>query len=146
MANEKKFEIENTIENEAFAMVEAGKGTIIRETTTTDEITLFNAVNSASTKVKDVLGIPLNIVDIVVTSVDVSDDPNDPDGVKHSRPCCHFFTDDGAHISSISNGVCRATNRLLGFNIIPSTEKPLTIMFTTTETKKGTAHTFTLVK
>lgn len=141
-----KFEITANPNGTTFAICEVGTGAVVRDSTTTDTITLFNAVNGVSKSVKDVLGVPMMITDIVITSADISDDINDPDGVKHSKPCVHFFGADGEHVSSVSNGICRATDKLLGCGLVPTPENPIKLMFTTVNTKKGTAHTFTLLK
>ena len=53
-----------------------------------------------------------SVTDIVVTSADILKDINDPDpenGERENKPVVPFFTADGKHISSISNGIIRAT-------------------------------------
>lgn len=131
-----------------FAINEEGDGAKIRTTTTTDDVTLFNALNSAAEKVEEYIDECVEVTDIVVTSADVLKDINDPDpdGEKENRPVVHFFTSDGKHISSISNGIRRATENLLSVGFAPSAESPIVIKFKTVKTKKGIAHSFDLVK
>lgn len=131
-----------------FATVEAGTGATIRTTTTTDDVTLFNAINGSAEKVEDYLGKDVIITDIVVSSADVLKDINDPDpdnGEKESKPVIHFFTNEGVHISSISNGIARATKNLLSVGFQPTKESPITIRFKEVKTKRGTAHSFDLI-
>ena len=131
--------------NEIFAVVECGQGAIVRETTTTDDVTLFNAVNSTGEKVADNLGVDIIVTNIVITSADVNSDMNDENNDKVNKPCVNFFTADGRQISSISNGIIRATRALFGVGFTPTTERPITIRFKEQKTKKGTCHTFDLV-
>lgn len=130
-----------------FEINEAGKGAKIRTATTTDDVTLFNALNGSAEKVEDYLGKDVKVSDIIVTSADVLKDINDtdPDGEKENRPVVHFFTADGHHISSISNGIRRATMNLLEVGFGPTKENPITIHFKEVKTKKGTAHSFDLI-
>ena len=136
----------NDLSNE-FATVEVGTGAMIRTSTTTDDVTLFNAVNGSAEKVEDYLGKDVIITDIVVSSADVLKDINDPDpdGEKESKPVVHFFTNEGVHISSISNGIARATKNLLSVGFQPTKEAPITIRFKEVKTKRGTAHSFDLI-
>lgn len=132
----------------AFEVVAAGQGETVRATTTDKSSTLFNALNGQGKKVKDVLGIELTITNIVVTSADVVKNFADKDkenAEKVSKPCVHFFTDDGQHISSISTGICRATDKLFAAGLTPVEGSPVKLMFTTVETKNGTAHNFELI-
>ena len=131
--------------HEIFAVVEYGQGAIVRETTTTDDVTLFNAVNSTGEKVADNLGVDIVVTNIVVTSADVNSDMNDENSDKVNKPCVNFFTADGKQISSISNGIIRATRALFGVGFTPTAERPITIRFKEQKTKKGTCHTFDLV-
>lgn len=136
----------NDLSNE-FATVEVGTGAMIRTSTTTDDVTLFNAVNGSAEKVEDYLGKDVIITDIVVSSADVLKDINDPDpdnGEKENKPVVHFFTNEGVHISSISNGIARATKNLLSVGFQPTKEAPITIRFKEVKTKRGTAHSFDL--
>ena len=131
-----------------FEITTAGQGETIRATTTDKTSTLFNALNGQGKKVKDVLGVELTITNIVVTSADVVKNFNEKDkenAEKVSKPCIHFFTDDGQHISSISAGICRATEKLFAAGLAPIEGTPVKLMFTTVETKNGTAHSFMLM-
>lgn len=141
--------IKTTDLSDQFATLEAGKGDTVRSSTTYDDVTLFNAVNGSAEKVEDYIDQCVEITDIVVTSADVSDDINDPDAKncdKHNKPVVHFFTKDGKHISSISNGISRAAKNLLSCGFIPTAEQPFTIKFKQIKTKKGMAHSFDLIK
>lgn len=141
--------IKTTDLTDQFATLEAGEGDTIRSSTTYDDVTLFNAVNGSAEKVEDYIDQCVEITDIVVTSADISDDINDPDAEncdKHNKPVVHFFTKDGKHISSISNGISRAAKNLLSCGFIPTTEQPFTIKFKQIKTKRGMAHSFDLIK
>lgn len=131
-----------------FATVDVGTGATIRTTTTTDDVTLFNAINGSAEKVEEYLGKEVTVTDIVVSSADVLKDINDPDpdnGEKENKPVVHFFTNEGVHISSISNGIVRATKNLLSVGFQPTKESPITIRFKEVKTKRGTAHSFDLI-
>lgn len=133
---------------EEFAVTEAGQGAVIRTATNTDDVLLFNAVNGSAEKVEDYFGQDIKVTDIVVTSADILKDINDPDpenGEKENKPVCHFFTADGKHISSISNGIIRATKNLLSCGFIPTAESPITIKFKEIRTKRGIAHSFDMI-
>lgn len=130
----------------AFAVTEATGAQEIRATTTTEQTYLFNALAGGSEKVADYIGKTVDIVAMVVTSADVSKDINDPDGEKECRPCTHFFTDEGKHIASVSNGIAKTARTLLTVGIIPTEETPLRISFKEIPTKKGKAHVFELSK
>ena len=151
MNNETEMKLATIQQNSAdlskeFAILEAGTGAKIRHTTTSDDVTLFNALNDSAEKVEDYLGEEVTVSDIVVTSADVLQDINDDeDGDKENRPVVHFFTTDGLHISSISNGIRRAAMNLLEVGFGPSPEAPIVIKFKEVKTKKGTAHSFTLI-
>ena len=137
-----------TIASNDFSVCEVGTGAAIRATTTDSNKVLFNALNGQGTKIKDVLGVELDVVNIVVTSADVAEDYSDRENEnakKVSKPCAHFFTADGQHISSISNGICRAVSKLFEANMQPMGGEILKIMFTNVETKNGTAHSFILI-
>ena len=93
---------------EEFAVTAAGQGAVIRTATNADDVLLFNAVNGSAEKVEDYFGQDIKVTDIVVTSADILKDINDPDpenGERENKPVVHFFTADGKHISSISNGI-----------------------------------------
>ena len=131
-----------------FSVTEAGQGTVIRTSTTTEDNVLFNAVNGSGEKVVDHMGEDIKVINIVVTSADILVDINDPDpdnGEKKNKPVVHFFTADGLHISSISNGIIRATKNLLSCGFIPTPEQPITIRFKEIRTKKGIAHSFDMI-
>lgn len=151
MNNETEMKLATIQQNSAdlskeFSILEAGTGAKIRHTTTSDDVTLFNALNDSAEKVEDYLGKEVTVSDIVVTSADVLQDINDDeDGDKENRPVVHFFTTDGLHISSISNGIRRAAMNLLEVGFAPSPEAPIVIKFKEVKTKKGTAHSFTLI-
>ena len=151
MNNETEMKLATIQQNSAdlskeFSILEAGTGAKIRHTTTSDDVTLFNALNDSAEKVEDYLGKEVTVSDIVVTSADVLQDINDDeDGDKENRPVVHFFTTDGLHISSISNGIRRAAMNLLEVGFAPSPENPIVIKFKEVKTKKGTAHSFTLI-
>lgn len=133
---------------EEFAVTAAGQGAVIRTATNTDDVLLFNAVNSSAEKVADYLGQDIRVSDIVVTSADILKDINDPDpenGERENKPVVHFFTADGQHISSISNGIIRATKNLLSCGFIPTAESPITIRFKEIRTKRGVAHSFDMI-
>lgn len=129
-----------------FSILSEGEGAKIRTSTTTDDVTLFNAINSSAEKVEDYLDKDVIVTDIVVTSADVLEDMNDEDSDKVNKPVVHFFCQDGKHISSISNGIKRATENLLSVGFNPTKEAPITIRFKEVKTKKGTAHSFDLIK
>lgn len=140
--------IKTTNMNEEFAITAPGQGAVIRTATNTDDVLLFNAVNGSAEKVEDYFGQDIKVTDIVVTSADVLKDFNDPDpenGEKENKPVVHFFTEDGKHISSISNGIIRATKNLLSSGYIPTADSPITIRFKETRTKRGVAHTFDMI-
>lgn len=140
--------IATTNMTEEFAVTEAGQGAVIRTATNADDVLLFNAVNGSAEKVEDYFGQDIKVTDIVVTSADILKDINDPDpenGEKENKPVVHFFTADGKHISSISNGIIRATKNLLSCGFIPTAESPITIKFKEIRTKRGIAHSFDMI-
>lgn len=139
-----KFEL-TTIDNDVFAVAEAGSQPLVRDTTTAETNILFNAVNGGGIPVKDVLGEVIEVTDIVIVSADVAKDRDNPEGEKESKPCVNFFTASGEHYSTLSNGCVRATRNLLSCGITPTPETPIKIKFKTISTPKGTAHTFDLV-
>ena len=141
---ENKFEM-TAINNDAFAVTAANGAPTIRETTTDDTRVLFNATSGGSKPVKDIIGKPVDVVNIVVTSADVHEDREDDTSPLENRPVVHFFTADGEHYSTLSNGVVRTTKNLLACGLIPTPENPLKIVFREQPTKRGTAHIFELV-
>lgn len=130
-----------------FATTAAGTGSVIRTSTTTDDVALFNAVNGSAESVEAYFDKDVQIKDIIVTSADVLKDIDaDPEtGERESKPVVHFFTIDDRHISSISNGIARAAKNLLSCGFIPTAEHPFTIRFKTVKTKRGIAHSFDLI-
>ena len=141
---ENKFEM-TEINNDAFAVTAANGAPTIRETTTDDTRVLFNATSGGSKPVKDIIGKPVDVVHIVVTSADVHEDREDDTSPLENRPVVHFFTSDGEHYSTLSNGVVRTTKNLLACGLIPTAENPIKIVFREQPTKRGTAHIFELV-
>lgn len=134
------------INADVFAIKPSGEGETIRHTSTAETTTLFNAVNGSGTPVKDILGDTIEVCDIVVTSVDVHEDHNDEDSPMVSKPCANFFTTDGLHYSSLSNGIIRAVKNLFNCGLAPTPETPIRIKFKTVNTPRGTAYTFDLSK
>ena len=133
------------IETGIFEVGEQGSSMLRYATDADDDIMLFNSVNGGSEKVSDYLDQVLEVCDIVITSADVHEDREDDESPIVSKPCSHFYTTDGKHIASISNGVNRSVKMLLSCGLEPSKEKPIKIKFHETKTKKGPAHTFDLV-
>lgn len=134
-----------TVDQSIYAVVEPGTGPLLRSSTTTDNAKLFNALNGSSESVKQWLGEEVDVTDIVITSADVPSVMGDDDSDRVSKPCVHFFTLDGTHISSISNGIIKSTKMLLACGLTPTEDEPIRIRFKEVETKKGTAHTFEMV-
>ena len=134
-----------TVDQSIYAVVEPGTAPLLRTSTTTDNTKLFNALNGNADTVKDWLGEEVDITAIVVTSADVPSIMGDEDSERVCKPCVHFFTLDGSHISSISNGIIRATKMLLACGLTPTEDNPIRIVFKEIKTKKGTAHTFDMV-
>ena len=134
-----------TVDQSIYAIVEPGTGPLLRSSTTDDNAKLFNALNGSSESVKNWLGEEIDVTDIVITSADVPSIMGDEDSERVCKPCVHFFTLDGTHISSISNGIVKSTKMLLACGLTPSEERPIRIRFKEVETKKGTAHTFEMV-
>lgn len=145
MANEIiKFEKNVEIVN-AFKTIEVNEeNPEIRYTTTYEDTKLFNALRGKSIPVKSVIGEEFEIVDIVISANDVLKAQDDENSGKVNKPIVHFFTSDGKHISSLSNGIIRNTKALFEINKIPSIENPIKIRFEEVPTPKGTAHTFEL--
>lgn len=134
------------VDKDIFKVTEEGEGATVRYTTTFDDVELFNAVSGSSDAVKDYLDKEVEISEIVITSADVHEDVNDDDSPKVSKPCVHFYTTDGKHLTTLSNGIIKNTRDLIGCGFAPTKEHPITIRFKTVQTKKGIAHTFDLVK
>lgn len=134
-----------TVDQSIYATVEPGTAPLLRSSTTTDNARLFNALNGSAEPVKNWIGEEVDVVDIVITSADVPSIMGDDESERVSKPCVHFFTLDGSHISSISNGVIRATKMLLACGLTPSEDNPIRIIFKEIDTKRGRAHTFDMI-
>lgn len=150
--NIEKFELatttpeENAYITEIFSTKEvSAENGRIRHTTTTDNKKLFNALSGKSEPVKNYLGETVEVVDIVITAADVANDFNDKNSEKVNKPVVHFFTADGKHLSTLSNGIVRNVKDLLSCGLIPTVESPMNIQFEEVDTPKGTAHIFNLV-
>lgn len=141
----KSFELV-TLNNDIFKVSEAGTQPYIRHTTTAETDILFNAVNGGGTPIKNILGEAIEVVNIVITSAEIPEDANDKDSKIVSKPCVNFFTADGEHYSTLSNGVVRATRNLLSCGLTPTPETPVKLKFKSISTPKGIAHTFDLCK
>lgn len=132
--------------NQKFEVKEAGKGAVVRESTTAETNTLFNAVNGGAESCKVLVDKDaIDVVNIVVTSTDVHENKDDEESPLVNKPVAHFFTVDGKHYSSLSNGIIRTVRNLLGCGITPTKEAPLKIKFVSRETKRGVAFVFELV-
>ena len=118
----------------------------IRYSSTFDDVTLFNALNSSSESVSDYFDKDIEVQHMVVTTAQVSSDYDDELSEKEDKPCVHFFCTDGLHLASVSNGIMRSTENLITCGFMPTPESPITIRFREIKTKKGKAHTFDLVK
>lgn len=134
-----------TVDQSIYAIVEPGSAPLLRSSTTDNNVKLFNALNGSSESVKNWLGEEIDVTDIVITSADVPSVMGDEDSERVCKPCVHFFTLDGSHISSISNGIVKSTKMLLACGLTPTEDNPIRIRFKEVETKKGTAHTFEMV-
>ena len=134
------------VDTNIFKTVSEGGGDRVRFTTTFDDVALFNAVSGSSEAVKDYLDKEVEISNLVVTSADVHEDVNDDDSPIVSKPCVHFYTPDGGHMTTLSNGIIKNVKDLIGCGFAPSPEHTIVIKFKTIQTKKGIAHTFDLVK
>ena len=129
-----------------FDIYKPGEGAAVRAATTTDDVILFNAVNGCGEKIVDNLNVDIVVSNIIATSVDVHTDTNDEESEMINKPCINFFLADGRMISSISNGIIRAVKKLFEVGFEPTPETPITIKFKEIKTKRGTAHTFDLIK
>ena len=134
------------INPDVFAVTAPGTSPAVRHSSTAETTTLFNAVNGSGTPIKDIIGDTVEVIDVVVTSVEVHEDKNDEDSPIVNKPCANFFTTDGQHYSSLSNGIIRAVKNLFNCGLIPTPETPIRIKFKTVNTPRGVAHTFDLVK
>lgn len=110
-----------------------------------DHITLFTALNDKAESVEDYMEEEVIVEHIVITAADVQEEMNNPNAPFVNKPVIHFFCDDGTHISSLSNGIRRCTQNLVGCGIIPSPEHPVHIKFKRVRVARGNAHSFTVV-
>lgn len=145
------FEVMNMSSNSAeieraFETVEVDdSNTKIRYSTTTETNDLFNALSGKSEPVKNYIGETVSIAKMVVTANDINVNRENPNEGKVNKPIVHFFTVDGKHISTLSNGIIRNVKFMLECGIIPTVENPINIRFDTVETAKGVAHTFDIM-
>lgn len=138
------------VDTAIFKTVAEGEGQAVRYTTTFDDAALFNAVNGGSDPVKQYLGKEVEVTDIVITSAEVHEGrtetgEQDESTPVVSKPCVHFYTTDGKHLTTLSNGIVKAAKNLIACGFAPSEGHTVTIKFRTIETKKGTAHSFDLI-
>lgn len=136
---------QNAVDHSIFETKKLNEGEKIRFTTTFDEVTLFNSINSSSESVADHFNENITVENIVITTAQVNIDINDDFSEKEDKPCVHFFCKDGLHLASVSNGIIRSAENLITCSIIPSPEAPIVIKFKEITTKKGKAHSFDLV-
>ncbi|MBO4523543.1 MAG: hypothetical protein J5723_02570 [Ruminococcus sp.] len=136
---------QNAVDHSIFETKKFNEGEKIRFTTTFDEVTLFNSINSSSESVADHFNEDITVENIVITTAQVNMDINDDFSEKEDKPCVHFFCKDGLHLASVSNGIIRSAENLITCSIIPSPEAPIVIKFKEITTKKGKAHSFDLV-
>ena len=136
---------QNAVDHSIFETKKLNEGEKIRFTTTFDEVTLFNSINSSSESVADHFNENITVENIVITTAQVNMDINDDFSEKEDKPCVHFFCKDGLHLASVSNGIIRSAENLITYSIIPSPESPIVIKFKEITTKKGKAHSFDLV-
>lgn len=142
-----KVEVDKAI----FKVVAEGEGQTVRYTTTFDDADLFNAINGGSDPVKKYLGQEVEVVNLLITSAELhegrtADGEQDENTPIVSKPCVHFYTKDGQHLTTLSNGIVKSAKNLISCGFAPSEGHSVIIKFRTVETKKGTAHTFDLVK
>ena len=137
-----------TSQNDPTFDITDAHGTDIRYTTNTSTTVLFNAVNGSSEKIAGVLGNVIEVSDIVITSADVAEDyaeRENKEAHRISKPCVHFFTTNGKHYASVSNGIARSAKNLLMCGLTPTKETPIKLVCSEIQTKNGKAHTFDLV-
>ena len=130
---------------EVFAPIEDTTAPLVRFSCTDNKTELFSAINGGGDSITTVFGEELEITGIIITSADVPIDRNKPNDGTINKPCVNFFTTEGQHFASISNGVVRATKNMLGMGLLPSPEYPILISFKQINTPKGTAHTFDII-
>lgn len=140
-----KFEQQNVVDHSIFETKKLNEGDKIRFSTTFDEVTLFNSINSSSESVADHFNEDITVENIVITTAQVNMDINDDFSEKEDKPCVHFFCKGGMHLASVSNGIIRSAENLITCMIMPSPEAPIVIRFKEINTKRGIAHTFDLI-
>lgn len=133
------------VDHSIFETQKLNEGAKIRYSSTFDDVTLFNALNSSSESIADHFGEDIKVLNMVVTTAQVASDFNDDFAEKEDKPCVHFFCEDGLHLASVSNGIIRSTENLITCGFMPIPEAPIVIRFKEIKTKRGTAHTFDLV-
>ena len=133
------------VDHSIFETQKLNEGAKIRYSSTFDDVTLFNALNSSSESIADHFGEDIKVMNMVVTTAQVASDFNDDFAEKEDKPCVHFFCEDGLHLASVSNGIIRSTENLITCGFMPTPEAPIVIRFKEIKTKRGTAHTFDLV-
>lgn len=133
------------IDHSIFETQKLNEGAKIRYSSTFDDVTLFNALNSSSESIADHFGEDIKVNHIVVTTAQVSSDFNDDFAEKEDKPCVHFFCDEGLHLASVSNGIIRSAENLITCGFMPTPEAPIVIRFKEITTKRGKAHTFDLI-
>lgn len=149
---ENKYEI-TPVDKSMFEVADADTSAKLRYSTTADDVLLFNAINGSSESLDDYIdnAVPVEISDIVITTATVREgrtDEGEPDENTPliDKPCCHFMTPDGKHLSSLANGIIRGVKTLLEVGFTPTPEHTIVVKFKRTKAKKGIAHTFDLVK
>lgn len=133
------------VDHSIFETQKLNEGAKIRYSSTFDDVTLFNALNSSSESIAEHFGEDIKVLNMVVTTAQVASDFNDDFAEKEDKPCVHFFCEDGLHLASVSNGIIRSTENLITCGFMPTPEAPIVIRFKEIKTKRGTAHTFDLV-
>lgn len=138
-------EIKNTINIFEVMPADNSKCEKVRFSTTTDTKRLFNALNSPSEKLKNYIGETLSVVDIIITTAEVHENKDDNTSPMVHRPCIHFFTELGEHISTLSNGICRSVQSIMEVGLTPTESSPLQFKVITGESKKGVFHSIELL-
>lgn len=140
------FEITKAKEiKEFFAIIPNEMPNTIRYTSTEDENIMYNAINGGAEKIENYIGEVVEVNNIIVTSANLHTDKDDEESPVENRPCINFFTTDGKHISTISNGIVRSVENLYACDMIPTPERPRKIKFVTIDTNKGTSYSIELV-
>lgn len=133
------------VDHSIFETQKLNEGAKIRYSSTFDDVTLFNALNSSSESIADHFGEDIKVLNMVITTAQVSSDFNDDFAEKEDKPCVHFFCENDLHLASVSNGIIRSAENLITCGFKPTPEAPIVIRFKEIKTKRGTAHTFDLV-